>query len=175
MDSEQNLPKFMQGQGCALASYLPKGSQIHAVQASLQASSVEEGPFATEGWNPLPPCKQKRIVREMFDPDGLLFRSGAHMPLIIFLGAKARRSPEALVKREEAAISRGWGPPSKKGKGKEETKGKGKVEKGQGKEDKGKGKGGKGKGQTKGGEAGKGQTVAYTYPRWWGNQWWGNQ
>ena len=92
------------------------------------------------------------------------------MPLIIFLGAKARRSPEALVKREEAAISRGWGPPSKKGKGKGETKGKGKVEKGQGKEDKGKGKGGKGKGQTKGGEAGKGQRLAYTYPWWWGHQ-----
>ena len=172
MDSWLNLPKFTQGQGYALASYLPKGSQIRAAQASLQASSVEEGPFATEGWNPLPPCKQKRIVREMFDPDGLLFRSGAHMPLIIFLGAKARRSPEALVKREEAAISRGWGPPSKgsKGKGKEETKGKGKVEKGQGKEDKGKGKGGKGKGQTKGGEAGKGQRLAYTYPWWWGHQ-----
>ena len=36
----------------------------------------------------------------MFDPEGLLFRSGAHMPQLIFVGDKSWRSVKALERRE---------------------------------------------------------------------------
>ena len=37
---------------------------------------------------------------DMFDPEGVLFRGGAHMPLFGFLGNRPRRSDAAIVRRE---------------------------------------------------------------------------
>ena len=36
----------------------------------------------------------------MFDPRKMLFPRGAHMPLLVFLGIRPRRSPEAIQRRE---------------------------------------------------------------------------
>ena len=67
----------------------------------------------------LPPCKEKRCDEQVFDPDKLLFSTGVHMPLLIFMGDKSRRTDEALVNREAKAKQR-------KGKGISKGEGKGK-------------------------------------------------
>ena len=54
--------------------------------------------------------KQKAAVFTKFDPYGELFRAGAHAPLMVWLGGKSRRSEEALWKREQGMVRRGWGP-----------------------------------------------------------------
>ena len=91
------IHKYNKGQGHGLNCYLPKANQMEAVTASftkLSTSSVEE-------LKPLPACAQKHIQSDVFDPEGIFFRTGAHMPLLVFFGQNSRRSPEALVRREE--------------------------------------------------------------------------
>ena len=58
----------------------------------------------TKDWRKFPHTIQKACVN--FDPKGLLFRAGAHMPLLVFLGKNARRSPEALQSREQQSRAR---------------------------------------------------------------------
>ena len=73
----------------------------------------------------------------MFDPEGVLFRGGAHMPLFGFLGNRPRRSDAAIVRREQRFCER---------KGKNSLKGKGRQGSG-GKSSWGEARGGKGKGK----------------------------
>merc|ERR1712079_927428 len=74
---------------------------------------------------------------DMFDPEGVLFRAGAHVPLFGFLGNRPRRSDEAIVRREKRFCER---------KGKTSLKGKGRQGSG-GKSSWGEARGGKGKGK----------------------------
>ena len=62
-------------------------------------------------WPSMPPCKQKLIDIKKFDPDLRYFNSGAHMPLMVFVGAphQVRRSQSASKRRERRAQERGWG------------------------------------------------------------------
>ena len=60
-----------------------------------------------------PPVKDRHVDFGKFDPDDLLFRSGAHAPLMVWIGHQGRRSQERLQAREERAIARNWGPGSK--------------------------------------------------------------
>ena len=77
----------------------------------------------------------------------VLFASGAHMPLVFFVGDRARRTANALEQRELKAERRGWGPSSANRSKSLEAQAA-----------KGKGKGGKqGKAEGKSGE--KGQDV----------------
>ena len=91
----------------------------------------------TDDWPELPAWTEKRTTMEMFDPDGVLFRGGAHMPLFGFLGNRPRRSDAAIVRREQRFCER---------KGKTSLKGKGRQGSG-GKSSWGEARGGKGKGK----------------------------
>ena len=59
-----------------------------------------------------PPVKERPVSFGNFDPNNLLFRSGAHAPLMIWIGKMGRRSADRLQIREQRAIERGWGPGS---------------------------------------------------------------
>ncbi len=58
------------------------------------------------------PVKERPVSFGKFDPNNLLFRSGAHAPLMIWMGKMGRRSADRLQFREQRAIERGWGPGS---------------------------------------------------------------
>ena len=58
----------------------------------------------TRDWHKFPVSYQKACIN--FDPKDLLFRAGAHMPLLFFLGDKPRRSPEGVQSREVKARAR---------------------------------------------------------------------
>ena len=76
------------------------------------------------------PAKQKLIDYTKFDPYAKIFSKGAHMPLMIFVGAGAqiRRSPEALQRRALDADERGWTRRRRQSTQKGKSKGKGKGE-----------------------------------------------
>ena len=93
--------------------------------------------MATDDWPKLPPWTEKRANFDMSDPNGVLFRGGAHMPLFGFLGNRPRRSDAAIVRREQRFCER---------KGKTSLKGKGRQGSG-GKSSWGEARGGKGKGK----------------------------
>jgi hypothetical protein len=103
------LPAFIKGQGYQLASYLPRYAAAEEAMRETFAPSMEGR--LTRDWPALPPAVQTRVHVERFDPDKLLFRGGAHMPLLIFMGEKnkGRRAVEALQRREvRARERRGW-------------------------------------------------------------------
>ena len=56
------------------------------------------------------PSKQKFVKFEQFDPDERMFQSGAHVPLMIFVGANSdgRRKPESQTLRNKEAGARRW-------------------------------------------------------------------
>ena len=90
-DEDRALPRFVAGQGYALASYLPRGAD--AVRAMEETFAPSMDGHLTKGW-------------ELFHPHALLFRAGAHWPLLVPLGKKSRRSPEAIQRREQRAKQR---------------------------------------------------------------------
>ena len=61
-----------------------------------------------------PPVKERPVSFGKFDPNNLLFRSGAHAPLMIWIGKMGRRSADRLRVREQRAKDRGGGPGSEK-------------------------------------------------------------
>ena len=71
--------------------------------------SLEEAPTGAAG---MLPTKEKLTHRYTVDPAGVLFRSGAHKPLLVYVGSLSRRSPEALNCRESGINARAWGPDS---------------------------------------------------------------
>ena len=125
VQGEPGLQSFNAGQGYPLTSYLPKGKgvekQMEAVEETLRCD------FSVSVQGPLfPPCKEKRANTVVFDPKGNLFTMGVHMPLLVFMGDKSRRSPEALQRRELKAREKGVHFGTGKGKGKSKDKDKGK-------------------------------------------------
>ena len=58
------------------------------------------------------PSKQKLFKFEQFDPEQRMFQCGAHVPLMIFVGANkeanARRTPESQTLRNKEAGARRW-------------------------------------------------------------------
>ena len=65
---------------------------------------------ASWSWSGTPPSKQKPVQFDQFDPHRQMFRRGAHMPLMIYVGAPAdvRRTGEAQMRRNRNADKRGW-------------------------------------------------------------------
>ena len=116
VEEEEGPASFVAGQGYPLHSYLPKNRQEQAVREtlSLSAAVVATGPPL------LPPCREKRVKTGVFDPNGNLFTMGVHMPLLVFMGDKPRRTAQALERRENKARDRGvhFGKGKGKGKGK---------------------------------------------------------
>ncbi len=56
--------------------------------------------------------KERPVSFGKFDPESLLFKSGAHAPLMVWIGKQGRRSQDRLQAREQKAIDKGWGPGS---------------------------------------------------------------
>ena len=165
---------FLLGQGFPLASYRPEhpprreqfvlwtftpvfDKASPAVAGIMDMTTKRDAfPFGVKtsigppswSWPEDAPSKQKLVSVKHFDPQQEFFKRGAHMPLMIFVGAQSdiRRSKAAQRKRAAAADRRGWNwerrqttqPGRSKGKGKNESKGKGKGK------SKGKWTGGKG-------------------------------
>ena len=109
------MPMFPKGAGYALKSYV---GQENAFFNTWELTRQNVG--TTRGSGPVrdirlptwPLCKQKSPLFSKFDPDGQLFRSGAHAPLMVWLGSKTRRSVDALWRREAGQNNRNWGPGS---------------------------------------------------------------
>ena len=95
------------GAGCALSSYLPHGGP-DKVRSSFPIRGCGEGcgergpAMDTDDWPELPAWTEKRTEFGMFDPEGVLFRGGAHMPLFGFLGNRPRRSGAAILRLSES-------------------------------------------------------------------------
>ena len=110
---------------------------------------------ASWSWSGTPPSKQKPVQFEQFDPHKEFFKRGAHMPLMIYVGAPAdtRRTAKAQTERNAKADRRGWTwerrqstiPGANGGKGKEhgQQKGAGAYGRGGGEPHDNRGKGGK--------------------------------
>ena len=97
---DAELEEWMQGQGYPIESFLGGAA---AVRLSLETPSGVAGML---------PSKEKLTMRAKFDPDGLFFRSGAHHPLLVYVGCLSRRSPAALLRREKRMTGRDGGPQS---------------------------------------------------------------
>ena len=137
--SGQGLPEFPAGQGYGMHSYLGgMGAAERTLQSTLDASAEAEtnwkehvaGKRSSKGkgkapgrtqaptgwgataWHGTVRVTQKTARIDKFDPLWILFKSGAHMPLIVFVGNHSRRSQGALDRREHASSTRGWGPQS---------------------------------------------------------------
>ena len=111
----RGLQTFQKGQGYPYKSY--RGG-VEAVRETLLYSQEAFADTRDRGicrdvrehiW---PPVKERPIAFGKFDPDSLLFRSGAHAPLMVWMGFQGRRAPDRLQDREQKAIARGWGPGS---------------------------------------------------------------
>ena len=57
-------------------------------------------------WEQLPPSREKLADASLFDGSQMLFKAGAHMPLMVFMGTLSKRSPEALERRAARRRSR---------------------------------------------------------------------
>ena len=188
-----NIPFI--GQGYPLSSYHPKNARKDtclrwsftpvfdqdspAVAEVLHCANHDKGMFpfpvntttgsASWSWSGTPPSKQKPVQIQQFDPQQVMFRGGAHMPMMIFVGASAdvRRSNKAQKERAAKADKRGWTyerrmstiPGGKGGKGKEhgQQKGAGAYDRGGGepRDNRGKGEEGGARDQRQRGKGGK--------------------
>ena len=98
---DHTLDVFRKGQGYALTSYLPEDRTAFAkVIEEMFTKSTDIMPGLNDSPDLLPKWKQKLVQFNLFDPDDRLFRSGAHMPLLGFLGNISTRSDGRLLGRE---------------------------------------------------------------------------
>ena len=98
------LHELNKGSGFPLRSYLPRGGPAKVRSAFYIRGCGESRlpqTMATDEWPVLPPWKEKRAMMEKVDPQGVLLRGGAHMPLLGFLGYRPRRSEKAINGREK--------------------------------------------------------------------------
>ena len=96
------IQQFCEGQGYECTSYLPRKQEevLAAIKETLTFSVEDSSAQATlPERRPLPPAKQKACDSKIFDPDQLLFRTGVHMPLALFLGKYSRRTETAIERR----------------------------------------------------------------------------
>ena len=123
------------GAGEPLANYRPKGPRIEEfVQWSCGASLEKRSPAVVGPrdlarkqqdtsttravdidmgepsweWADLPPCIQKLVEMQKFDPTSSLWPRGAHMPIMVYMGGPSRRSADARARRAKRADERGW-------------------------------------------------------------------
>ena len=109
------LQTFQKGQGYTYKSY--RGG-VEAVRETFFysqeafADTRDRGVCRDVREHIWPPVKERPIAFGKFDPDNLLFRSGAHAPLMVWMGYHGRRSQDRLEAREKQAIARNFGPGS---------------------------------------------------------------
>jgi hypothetical protein len=108
------LETFVKGQGYPYTSY----GGVDAVRETFLysqeafADTRDRGVCRDVRENIWPTVKERPVAFGKFDPDNLLFRSGAHAPLMVWIGDRGRRAPDRLQDREKKAIARGYGPGS---------------------------------------------------------------
>ena len=95
------LHRYAKGQGYPIDTYVGGLKSMRETLREPHAPAV-----AGTAW---PKSNQKKIDPGQWDPQDL-FSRGAHMPLIIWVGDKPRRTEKALVKREWDMEARNWGP-----------------------------------------------------------------
>lgn len=109
------LPMFPRGSGFPLQSYLGKEDAFFHTWEVTHNNVARTRGFGVPvdiRLEPWPFVKNKQAIFTKFDPDGVLFRSGAHAPQLAWFGTRSRRSTEALWERERKQTIRGWGPGS---------------------------------------------------------------
>jgi hypothetical protein len=133
------VPQFTLGQGYLLDSYHPKDAtrraqwlewsftpvfdaKSPAVAGVIHKAQYDRAQFpftpaisiGSASWSlpQGPVSKQKLPKYTLFDPQSHYFRSGAHMPLMIYVGGNSdgRRSKAANARRANRAAERGWTP-----------------------------------------------------------------
>jgi hypothetical protein len=110
---DDTLHAFPKGQGYALSSYLPKDGLDKVIECIFTTSKQLTSSKAWEDLKTslLPKCKQKLVQPALFDFNGVQFRTGAHMPLLVFLGYTCTRSKAGLdareAKKKEKQIQKG--------------------------------------------------------------------
>ena len=131
------VPQFTFGQGYLLGSYHPKeekrraqwlewsftpvfDAESPAVAGVIHKAKYDRAQFPFEPDSSIgsaswslprgPVSKQKLPKYNLFDPQSHYFRSGAHMPLMIYVGGsnETRRSKVATARRATRAAERGW-------------------------------------------------------------------
>ena len=148
------VPKFaLLGQGFPLSAYRPlEAARRHkfvmwtfslvfdvgssAVAEIMDSANSDRGMFPSRPdtsigsdswrWSEGPISKQKLPSYELFDPQRELFKRGAHMPLTVYIGnsSEARRSVNAMRRRNATATQRGWTWERRHQKGKQKGSGK---------------------------------------------------
>ena len=100
-------------------------ARIATGECSLQGRIPPSGP-GSWCWSKGPLSKQKLPEYELFDPHRELFKRGAHMPLMVYIGNsnEARRSVHATRRRNATATQRGWTWERRHQKGKQKGSGK---------------------------------------------------
>jgi len=103
-EEDAEMEEYTKGQGFTLKSYLPKGDDVvflrHLSATFAKSTDIIENLTKDETYELLPTSKQKLLKRNLFDPKDVLFKSGAHMPIMIYLGNDTRRKPESNDRRE---------------------------------------------------------------------------
>ena len=79
-DETKNSRVFARGQGYPVTSY------VGGVKAFTDTMAARQSAVAVDGVPSLPPAVHKNVTPSKFDAMGLLFRGGAHAPLMAFLG-----------------------------------------------------------------------------------------
>ena len=115
--SGQNLGNHIQGQGHPYESYRTglegvKQTFLHSQECFESTRDSGRGVVRDTREELWPPACQQRVDFRKFDPESLLFRSGAHAPLLVWIGFQGRRSEERMTRREQRANQRNCGPGS---------------------------------------------------------------
>ena len=102
-DDKEKLQTFVEGQGYPATSYMGGQRAIGA------AFTITHGGGDPES---MPRIKQKVISAQNWDKPNILFASGAHMPLLFYVGGRSHRCEKRLEGRDHNMAARGWGPSS---------------------------------------------------------------
>ena len=106
------LETFQKGQGYPYQSYRGGGDAVRETFFYSQeafADTRDRGVCRDIRENIWPTVKERPVAFGKFDPDSLLFRSGAHAPLMVWMGYRGRRTEGKLQERDEKARARSWG------------------------------------------------------------------
>ena len=113
----ENLDTHIKGQGYPYDSYRTgldgvKATFLHSQECFESTRESGRGVVRDAREKLWPPVCQRRVDFRKFDSASLLFRSGAHAPLLVWIGFQGRRSEDRIIRREQRASERNWGPGS---------------------------------------------------------------
>ena len=110
--SGEDLDHHIQGQGYPYESYWTGLDGVNGQECFESTRDSGRGVVRDTREELWPPVCQQRVDFRKFDPESLLVRSGAHAPLLVWIGFQGRRSEERMTRREQRANQRNCGPAS---------------------------------------------------------------